>query len=36
VRSATALRLEVEPRLGEFNADERKVKQILVNLLSRR
>jgi len=28
------LGLDVDPRLGEFQADERKVKQILLNLLS--
>jgi signal transduction histidine kinase len=33
-RHSIALGLTVDPRLGEFNADERKVKQILVNLLS--
>jgi signal transduction histidine kinase/CHASE3 domain sensor protein len=33
-RHGIALGLEVDRRLGEFNADERKVKQILVNLLS--
>jgi signal transduction histidine kinase len=33
-RHGIALGLEVDPRLGEFEADERKVKQILVNLLS--
>jgi len=30
----TQLGLDVDPRLGEFQADERKVKQILLNLLS--
>jgi signal transduction histidine kinase len=33
-RHGIALGLVVDPRLGELNADERKVKQILVNLLS--
>jgi signal transduction histidine kinase len=33
-RHGIALGVDVDPRLGEFNADERKVKQILVNLLS--
>jgi signal transduction histidine kinase len=33
-RHAIALGLEVDPRLGEFRADERKFKQIVVNLLS--
>ncbi|HEX6296847.1 MAG TPA: GAF domain-containing protein [Burkholderiales bacterium] len=33
-RHGIVLGLEVDPRLGEFEADERKVKQILVNLLS--
>ena len=33
-RHGIRLGLEVDPRLGEFQADERKVKQILVNLLS--
>jgi signal transduction histidine kinase len=33
-RHAIQLGLDVDPRLGEFQADERKVKQILLNLLS--
>jgi signal transduction histidine kinase len=33
-RHGIALSLEVDPRLGEFQADERKFKQILLNLLS--
>ena len=33
-RHGIRLGLDVDPRLGEFQADERKVKQILVNLLS--
>jgi len=33
-RHGIALGVELDPRLGEFSADERKVKQILVNLLS--
>jgi len=33
-RHSIHLGLEVDPRLGEFQADERKVKQILLNLLS--
>jgi signal transduction histidine kinase len=33
-RHGIALGLEVDKRLGEFQADERKVKQILLNLLS--
>jgi signal transduction histidine kinase/putative methionine-R-sulfoxide reductase with GAF domain len=33
-RCGVALGAEVDPRLGEFQADERKVKQILLNLLS--
>jgi signal transduction histidine kinase len=33
-RHGIKLGLDVDPRLGEFQADERKVKQILVNLLS--
>ncbi|HTM61637.1 MAG TPA: GAF domain-containing protein [Burkholderiales bacterium] len=33
-RHSIALGLDVDPRLGEFEADERKVKQILLNLLS--
>jgi len=33
-RHGVRLGLDVDPRLGEFQADERKVKQILVNLLS--
>jgi signal transduction histidine kinase len=34
LRHGIALGVEVDPRLGEFQADERKVKQILLNLLS--
>jgi len=33
-RHGIALGLEVDPRLGEFRADERKFKQIVLNLLS--
>jgi len=33
-RHGIALGVSVDPRVGEFVADERKVKQILVNLLS--
>jgi signal transduction histidine kinase len=33
-RHGIALGLDVDPRLGEFRADERKFKQIVVNLLS--
>jgi len=33
-RHGIALALEVDPRLGEFRADERKFKQIVLNLLS--
>jgi signal transduction histidine kinase len=33
-RHGIALKLDVDPRLGEFQADERKFKQIVVNLLS--
>jgi len=33
-RHGIALSLEVDPRLGEVQADERKCKQILLNLLS--
>jgi signal transduction histidine kinase len=33
-RHGVALGVEVDPRLGEFRADERKLKQILLNLLS--
>ena len=33
-RHGIRLGLEMDPRLGEFQADERKVKQILLNLLS--
>ena len=33
-RHGIQLGLEVDPRLGEFSADERKFKQILLNLLS--
>jgi signal transduction histidine kinase len=34
MRHGIALGVEVDQRLGEFQADERKVKQILLNLLS--
>ena len=34
MRHGIALGVEVDPRLGDFQADERKVKQILLNLLS--
>jgi signal transduction histidine kinase len=33
-RHGIELGLEIDPKLGEFNADERKFKQILLNLLS--
>jgi signal transduction histidine kinase len=33
-RHGIAMGVEVDPRLGDFQADERKVKQILLNLLS--
>ena len=33
-RHGIALGLDVDPRLGEFRADERKFKQIVLNLLS--
>jgi signal transduction histidine kinase len=33
-RHGIALALAVDPRLGEFQADERKFKQIVLNLLS--
>jgi signal transduction histidine kinase len=33
-RHGIALGLELDPRLGEFSADERKMKQIVLNLLS--
>ena len=33
-RHAIRLGLDVDPRLGEFEADERKFKQIVLNLLS--
>jgi signal transduction histidine kinase len=33
-RHGIQLGLDMDPRLGEFQADERKVKQILLNLLS--
>ena len=33
-RHGIALGLDMDPRLGEFQADERKLKQILLNLLS--
>jgi signal transduction histidine kinase len=33
-RHGIQLGLDMDPRLGEFEADERKVKQILLNLLS--
>jgi signal transduction histidine kinase len=34
MRHGIALGVEVDPRLGDFQADERKVKQVLLNLLS--
>jgi signal transduction histidine kinase len=34
MRHSIALAAEVDPQLGELNADERKFKQILLNLLS--
>ena len=34
LRHGIALGVEIDPRLGDFQADERKVKQILLNLLS--
>ena len=34
MRHGIALGVDIDPRLGEFQADERKVKQILLNLLS--
>jgi signal transduction histidine kinase/HAMP domain-containing protein len=34
LRHGIALGVEIDQRLGEFQADERKVKQILLNLLS--
>src|SRR5262249_32700204 len=34
MRHAIALRLDVDPRVEIFEADERKVKQVLLNLLS--
>ena len=34
LRHGIALGVEVDPRLGDFQADERKVKQVLLNLLS--
>jgi signal transduction histidine kinase/HAMP domain-containing protein len=34
MRHGISLGVEVDPRLGDFQADERKVKQILLNLLS--
>jgi len=34
LRHSIALAAEVDPQLGELNADERKFKQILLNLLS--
>jgi signal transduction histidine kinase len=34
LRHGIALGVEIDPRLGNFQADERKVKQILLNLLS--
>jgi signal transduction histidine kinase len=34
MRHGISLGIEVDPRLGDFQADERKVKQILLNLLS--
>jgi GAF domain-containing protein len=33
-RHGVTLTAEIDPRLGDFSADERKVKQILLNLLS--
>ena len=33
-RHGIALGLNIDPRLGDFQADERKLKQVLVNLLS--
>jgi len=33
-RHAIALSLEVDPRLGAYNGDERKLKQVMLNLLS--
>jgi signal transduction histidine kinase len=33
-RHGIELGLDIDPKLGEFNADERKFKQILLNLLS--
>jgi signal transduction histidine kinase len=33
-RHGIALGVDIDPRLGEFQADERKVKQVLLNLLS--
>ena len=33
-RHGIALKLDLDPRLGDFQADERKFKQIVVNLLS--
>jgi GAF domain-containing protein len=34
LRHGIALGVDIDPRLGDFQADERKVKQILLNLLS--
>jgi signal transduction histidine kinase len=34
MRHGVQLRSEIDPRLAEFQADERKVKQVLLNLLS--
>ena len=34
LRHGIVLGVEIDPRLGDFQADERKVKQILLNLLS--
>jgi signal transduction histidine kinase len=34
MRHGIALGVDIDPRLGDFQADERKVKQILLNLLS--
>ena len=33
-RRGISLTLELDPRLGEIEADERKVKQVIFNLLS--
>jgi signal transduction histidine kinase len=34
MRHGIALGVEIDERLGDFQADERKVKQVLLNLLS--